>query len=52
MTEDTISRVLGGSFADPDGGPPLKVATRSVVIAASLAGREAELGVGRCDLIG
>ena len=51
MTEDTISRVLAGRFADPDGGPPLKVATRSVVIADSLAGREAdmvaELGLGR-----
>ena len=43
MNEDTIGRVLRGEFADPDGGPPLTVRTRSVVIADSLAGHEADL---------
>ncbi len=43
MNEDTIGRVLRGEFADPDGGPPLAVQTRSVVIADSLAGQEADL---------
>ncbi len=49
MKADTVSRVLRGEFADPDGGPPLSVATRSVVIADSLAGREADL-VAELDL--
>ena len=37
MSDDLIERILAGSFPDPDGGPPLTVATRSVVIARSLA---------------
>ncbi len=51
MAQDALSRLLRGEFADPDGGPPLSVPTRSVVIADSLAGREADLvaalGFGR-----
>ncbi len=44
--DDAIARLLRGEFADPDGGPPLSVPTRSVVIADSLAGREADLVAG------
>jgi len=51
LTTDTVGRVLRGEFADPDGGPPLSVATRSVVIEDTLAGQEAdrvaELELGR-----
>jgi glycerol-1-phosphate dehydrogenase [NAD(P)+] len=51
MSDDLITRILAGSFPDPDGGPPLSVATRSVVIARSLKGMEADvvapLGLGR-----
>ncbi len=43
MSAPLIERLLAGTLADPDGGPPLKVATRSVVIAPSLRGEEAEL---------
>lgn len=43
MTTDTVGRVLRGEFADPDGGPPLSVATRSVAIEDTLAGQEADL---------
>ncbi|MFQ5957871.1 MAG: sn-glycerol-1-phosphate dehydrogenase [Alphaproteobacteria bacterium] len=46
MAQDTLDRLLRGEFADPDGGPPLNVPTRSVVIADSLAGREADLVAG------
>jgi glycerol-1-phosphate dehydrogenase [NAD(P)+] len=38
-----MSRLLEGSLADPDGGPPLRVATRAVTMAPTLAGMEAEL---------
>lgn len=38
-----IDQLLAGTLADPDGGPPLSVPTRSVVIAGSLAGGEDEL---------
>ena len=38
-----INQLLAGTLADPDGGPPLTVPTRSVVIAESLAGGEDEL---------
>ncbi len=51
MSNDLIGRILTGSFPDPDDGPPLTVATRSVVIAPSLRGMEADfvyqLGLGR-----
>ena len=40
---DVIESLLGGTLADPDGGPPLGVPTRSVTIAESLAGAEAGL---------
>lgn len=40
---DTVGQVLRGAFADPDGGPPLSVATRSVAIEDTLAGHEADL---------
>ena len=39
---DPIERLLAGSYPDPDGGPPLRVSTRKVVIAATLKGAEAE----------
>jgi len=44
----TMARLVAGDYADPDGGPPLSVPTRSVVIADSLAGREDDCidGVG------
>jgi glycerol-1-phosphate dehydrogenase [NAD(P)+] len=48
---DPIERLLAGTYADTDGGPPLRVATRKVVIAPTLAGAEAEcldgLSLGR-----
>ena len=40
---DTLSRVLAGRFADPDGPGMLEVATRRVIIEPSLAGRAPEL---------
>ncbi len=43
MAWDTIERLLDGGLPDPDGGPPLSVPTRHVVIADSLDGGEAEL---------
>jgi glycerol-1-phosphate dehydrogenase [NAD(P)+] len=43
MADDPLERLLGGRFADPDGGPPLDVPTRAVVIADTLAGDEAAL---------
>lgn len=51
MIGQTIERLLNGAYPDPDGGPPLRVATKSVVIAETLEGSEAELvqalGFGR-----
>jgi len=46
VTADALDRLLNGTFADPDGGPPLYVPTRAVEIAETLAGREAELVEG------
>ena len=46
MTRDTIERLLDGGLSDPDGGPPLSVPTRNVVIADSLDGGEAESVAG------
>ena len=43
MVEDVIDRLIAGTHADPDGGPPLRVETRAVVIAKSLAGMEADI---------
>jgi glycerol-1-phosphate dehydrogenase [NAD(P)+] len=43
MEQDIIDRLLAGAYPDPDGGAPLRVDTRSVVIARSIAGNEAEL---------
>ncbi len=40
---DILQRLLDGELADPDGGPPLSVPTRTVVIERSLEGREADL---------
>ncbi len=37
---DPIDRLLSGNYPDPDGGPALKVSTRKVVIAPTLAGAE------------
>jgi glycerol-1-phosphate dehydrogenase [NAD(P)+] len=34
---DAIARILAGTYADPDGGPNLKVATERVIMAPSLA---------------
>ena len=42
MSMDTITRLVDGTLPDPDGGEPLSVPTRRVVIADSLAGYEAE----------
>jgi glycerol-1-phosphate dehydrogenase [NAD(P)+] len=51
LSDDPIDRLIGGSMPDPDGGGPLRVATRSVVIAPTLDGAEADLvaplGLGR-----
>src|SRR5512134_2102242 len=38
---DPIQRLLAGTLADPDGGAPLAVTTRKVVVARTLAGAEA-----------
>jgi glycerol-1-phosphate dehydrogenase [NAD(P)+] len=43
MGGDAIARLLEGRYEDRDGGPPLAVPTRSVVIEESLAGHEADL---------
>ncbi|MSP83022.1 MAG: iron-containing alcohol dehydrogenase [Alphaproteobacteria bacterium] len=42
----TLERLLAGAFPDPDGGAPLAAPACTVVIAPSLAGREAELVAG------
>lgn len=51
MTQGLIDALLAGAMPDPDGGAPLRVATKSVAIAKSLHGEEAELvrplGLGR-----
>jgi glycerol-1-phosphate dehydrogenase [NAD(P)+] len=43
MAQDILERLLDGNLPDPDGGPPLSIPTRRVVIADSLDGGEAEL---------
>ena len=43
MSHGIIDRLLAGTLADPDGGGPLRAATRAVAIAPSLQGTEAEL---------
>ena len=51
MGRNTIERLLAGTYPDPDGGTPLKVATRAVAVEKSLQDMEAELvrplGLGR-----
>jgi len=42
-SQGALERLLAGRFSDPDGGGVLRVATRSVVIAADFAGQEAAL---------
>lgn len=49
MADDPLEALLAGRLEDPDGGPPISVPTRQVVIAESLAGQEAEL-VSSLDL--
>ena len=46
---DTLQQLLDGRLADVDGGAPLSVPTKSVVIERNLAGMEAEL-IRRLDL--
>ncbi|MBL8702834.1 MAG: iron-containing alcohol dehydrogenase [Alphaproteobacteria bacterium] len=47
MTDpDAIGRLLDGTHPDPDGGAPLRVATRRVVVAPTLRGREADCIAG------
>lgn len=41
-----MASLIAGDFADPDGGPPLVVPIRAVVIADSLAGREKDCVAG------
>ena len=43
MSTDVIGLILKGKYPDPDGGPPFDLPTRSVVIADSLTGMEAEV---------
>ena len=43
MSKDMIAQLVEGSLPDPDGGSALRVATRSVVIAPSLQGSEADI---------
>jgi len=43
MTPDVIDQLIAGTFPDPDGGPPLRVATKAVTIARTMTGDEAEL---------
>ena len=43
MSADMITKLVEGSLPDPDGGSMLRVATRSVVIAPSLRGSEADV---------
>ncbi len=45
MSENAIDRLLLGAYADPESGEPVSVGTRSVVIAETLKGMEAELVV-------
>ena len=51
MALDIIERLMAGDLPDPDGGAPLRIDTRSVVIAPSIDGTEADLvrplGLGR-----
>jgi glycerol-1-phosphate dehydrogenase [NAD(P)+] len=51
VNTDPLAALLAGTFEDPDGGGPVAVATRSLVIAASLKGAERDvvdaLGFGR-----
>lgn len=51
MSAATLDRLLAGTHPDPDGGVSLRVDTKSVVIARSLAGMEGDLvsalGFGR-----
>lgn len=42
-SQDTLTRLMSGHFADPDGPGMLHVATRLVAIETSLAGQEADL---------
>lgn len=49
MKRDIIEEIVEGRYANPDGGAPLKVPTKSVVIAESLEGREAEV-VGALEI--
>jgi glycerol-1-phosphate dehydrogenase [NAD(P)+] len=49
MAGDRLAQLLAGDLVDPDGGPPLSVSVRRVVIERSLDGDEAEL-VGSLDL--
>jgi glycerol-1-phosphate dehydrogenase [NAD(P)+] len=46
MTTDVIVQLLAGTWPDPETGAPLSVPVRSIVIADSLAGVEAELIAG------
>jgi glycerol-1-phosphate dehydrogenase [NAD(P)+] len=43
MAHEDIHGLIDGRWPDPDGGPPLGVATRAVAIERSLAGDEADL---------
>jgi glycerol-1-phosphate dehydrogenase [NAD(P)+] len=43
VTQDVLTAIVSGTYPDPDGGAPLQVATRSVMVAKSLAGIEGEL---------
>jgi len=43
MVQDVIDRLVAGTYADPDGGDPLRVETRAVAIEKSLAGMEADV---------
>jgi glycerol-1-phosphate dehydrogenase [NAD(P)+] len=43
MPQDDICRLIEGRWPDPDGGTPVGVATRAVVIERSLDGDEADL---------
>jgi len=43
MAQDVLDGLIAGIYPDPDGGPPLRVETRAVAIAKSLAGAEADL---------
>ncbi len=51
MPADIVEQLLAGTYPDPDGGAPLRVDTRSVVIARSIAGSEGDivkaLGLGK-----